>query len=172
MEHTATPTFPVPMSDALALLAQAASGVAPVVAFPASTVSPSTPKRRAVHFGKRLGEILKQNQFPDIMRFSPDGTAIWILNRDELGKQIMPDLGMKPNWNSFVRQLRYYGFQYAAKVRSTKFVDVYVHATFNRDSQDVPLRIYAGEPVKSPTAQRLASAKKAAPGIRPPLLEI
>jgi hypothetical protein len=137
---------------------------------PRSKLSPTRTKgsgRRLVHFGVTLAEILRNGEHNDIIRFSPTGDSVWILSRSELSRQVMPEFDMRPNWESFVRQLRNYGFRYASKIRSTKFVDVYVHETFNRDNAVIPVRVDARLSVGSDWHGRALEAKRNAPGMRP-----
>ena len=179
-------------SQSLALLSEAvdlaeptttATQPAPVAALPApvvtaakitsisklSTLSPTRTKGsggRLVHFGVTLAEMLRNGEHSDIMRFSPAGDAVWILDRKQLSEQVMPEFGMKPNWDSFVRQLRYYGFHYASERRSIKFIDVYVHATFDRDNTVIPVRMDVKESMGALWHKRAQQARRNAPGMR------
>lgn len=150
--------IPTPTADVL---------VVPVVPVP---VPPTPAQLRLVPFGKTLATLLRNGEHSDIIRFSPDGDAVYIFDRKALSEQVMPVLGMRPNWQSFVRQLRNYGFHYASQRRRADYVDVYVHATFHRDNFINPVCVNVRESFMGDFHKRAEAAQRKAPGVRPSMV--
>jgi len=80
-------------------------------------------------FISKTYEFLEDNQFPDIVDWNFEGTAIVIKNPLEFAQKVLNIYFKHRNLTSFVRQLNMYGFH---KQRTHKVEYVYSHELFQR----------------------------------------
>jgi len=83
-------------------------------------------------FISKTFEILEDNQFPDIVDWNLDGTAIVIKNPLEFSQKVLNQYFKHRNLTSFVRQLNMYGFH---KQRTLKIEHIYSHELFQRNKK-------------------------------------
>jgi len=87
------------------------------------------PKNSVSTFISKTFEILEDNQFPDIVDWNLDGTAIVIKEPREFSQKVLNQYFKHKNLTSFVRQLNMYGFH---KQRTLKIEHIYSHELFQR----------------------------------------
>ena len=61
-------------------------------------------------FVKKLYQMLLQDKYLDVVRWTPQGTSFVVLNTNEFTKVILPTHFKHSNFASFVRQLNKYDF--------------------------------------------------------------
>ena len=85
-------------------------------------------------FLKKLWDILNNPDYNKIIRWSNDGTSFMIISKIKLQTEVFPDHFKHRNFNSFQRQLNYYGFCKTNK--TTKKITFYQHPYFKREFPD------------------------------------
>lgn len=96
------------------------------------TKSRKLPKKSVSAFISKTYEILEDNQFPDIVDWNLEGTAIVIKKPTEFAQKVLSIYFKHKNLTSFVRQLNMYNFH---KQRTHKIEHVYSHELFQRDKK-------------------------------------
>lgn len=87
------------------------------------------PKKPVSAFISKTFEILEDRQFPDIIDWNSEGTAIVILKPLDFSEKVLSLYFKHRNLTSFVRQLNMYNFH---KQRTPKIEHIYCHELFQR----------------------------------------
>ncbi|KAG6977581.1 hypothetical protein JG688_00000181 [Phytophthora aleatoria] len=96
-----------------------------------SSASSDTPKRGWVApFLLHLHQMLRRED-PRIIRWTEDGMAFQILDKEAMTTQILPKYFKNKNFSSFQRQLNYFGFRKWSKARAQ--FPTYSREHFTRD---------------------------------------
>lgn len=91
-------------------------------------------------FPKRLMAILSDPANADCIRWGPDGSSFFILDKDIFARKIMPRLSTRrAKFSSFVRKLNRWGFSFVTKGPATGH---YRHDYFHRDKPFLVSQMY------------------------------
>lgn len=130
---------------------QQSQGVVPVVG-------------QSTDFVKKLFQMLEENQFGDVVKWSDDGDSFLICDTNEFTKQVLPCYFKHSNFSSFVRQLNKYDFH---KVKISPEVKQryqlenvweFKHPDFNRFDQTSLENIKRKVPTKKESADTVSAA--------------
>jgi len=91
--------------------------------------SPSQPQEAIPSFIRKTYDILEEAKFPQLIDWTPDGTALVIKKPAEFAQKVLPAYFKHSNLTSFVRQLNMYNFH---KRRTLDIGHVYFHELFQR----------------------------------------
>ncbi|KAH3667177.1 hypothetical protein OGAPHI_002826 [Ogataea philodendri] len=115
-------------------------GVSEVPSPPTKDVS--VPKSSGTDFVKKLFQMLEENSYSDIVRWSDTGDSFIIADTNEFTKQVLPKHFKHSNFASFVRQLNKYDF-HKVKISnelkqrySIENVWEFKHPEFQRNNRD------------------------------------
>ena len=86
----------------------------------------------------KLFQILKDNEYNEIISWNNDGEIIIIYNTSTFSSVILPKISNHSNYESFVRILNMYGFTKIPKINSEH--DQFFHQDFRKDKEKEEIR--------------------------------
>ncbi|KAJ8144335.1 hypothetical protein OY671_002564 [Metschnikowia pulcherrima] len=111
-------------------------------------------------FVKKLYQMLLQDKYSDVVRWTPQGTSFVVLNTNEFTKVILPTHFKHSNFASFVRQLNKYDFHKVKITNEQRQTYAYgddawefQHPDFRRDDMDALENIRRKAPTKKEPVQ-------------------
>ncbi|KAF8000620.1 osomolarity two-component system, response regulator SKN7 [Metschnikowia aff. pulcherrima] len=111
-------------------------------------------------FVKKLYQMLLQDKYLDVVRWTPQGTSFVVLNTNEFTKVILPTHFKHSNFASFVRQLNKYDFHKVKITNEQRQTYAYgddawefQHPDFRRDDMDALENIRRKAPTKKEPVQ-------------------
>lgn len=115
-------------------------------------------------FVKKLFQMLLQDQYMDVVRWTAQGNSFVVLNTNEFTKEILPRHFKHSNFASFVRQLNKYDFHKVKISNEEKQTYEYgedawefQHPDFRKDDRDALENIRRKAPLKKEPAVQLDS---------------